>query len=69
KDPKLKEIGRYQQVQQIMAVESYTPALFSRVLGWNQLEIEALMAKVRNELKDRSIHLYALVYFVYGQKP
>lgn len=52
-----------------MAVESYTPALFSRVLGWNQLEIEVLMAKVQNELKDRSIHLYLLIYMVYGQKP
>ncbi|KAL2219325.1 S-adenosyl-L-methionine-dependent methyltransferase [Thermoascus aurantiacus ATCC 26904] len=67
KDPKLKEIGRYQQIQQIMAVESYTPALFSCVLGWNQMELEVLMAKVQNELKDRSIHVYALLYFVYGR--
>ena len=52
-----------------MGVESYTPALFSRVLGWNQLEIEVLMSKVKNELKDRSIHLYVLIYMVYGQKP
>jgi len=33
------------------------------------MEIEVLLAKVRNELKDHSIHLYALVYFVYGRKP
>ncbi|KAL1964156.1 hypothetical protein VTN77DRAFT_7244 [Rasamsonia byssochlamydoides] len=69
KDPKMKEIGRFQLVQQLQAVESYTPALFSRVLGWTKMEIEVLIAKVRNELKDHSLHLYVPVYFVYGRKP
>ncbi|KAL1970966.1 hypothetical protein VTN77DRAFT_2800 [Rasamsonia byssochlamydoides] len=69
KDPKLKELGRYQQVQAIQATESYAPALFSRVLGWNSLEIDVLVAKVRNELKDPSVHMYFRVYIVYGRKP
>ncbi|KAL1971102.1 hypothetical protein VTN77DRAFT_53 [Rasamsonia byssochlamydoides] len=69
KDPKLKEIGKFQQVQQIQAADSYTPALFSRVLGWTSEEIEVLLAKVRNELKDRSLHMYIPIYFVYGRKP
>lgn len=54
---------------QFQGIESYTPALFSRVLGWSNTELQALLAKARNELKDRSIHLYANIYFVYGQKP
>ncbi|KKA16637.1 UMTA methyltransferase family protein [Rasamsonia emersonii CBS 393.64] len=53
KDPKLKEIGRFQQVQQIQGAEVYTPALFSRVLGWSKEEIDVLLAKVRDEIKDR----------------
>ncbi|KAL1962671.1 hypothetical protein VTN77DRAFT_9305 [Rasamsonia byssochlamydoides] len=69
KDPKMKELGRFQQVQQIQAIESYTPALFSRILGWTSEEVEVLVAKVRNELKDRSLHLWIPFYFVYGRKP
>ncbi|KAL2005345.1 hypothetical protein VTN00DRAFT_2556 [Thermoascus crustaceus] len=69
KDPKLKEIGKYQQVQQIQAVDAYAFALFSRVLGWSQPEIQVMCAHVRNELKDPSIHLYGKVHFVYGRKP
>jgi hypothetical protein len=62
-------MGRYQQVQQIQAIDSYMPALFSRVLGWSKLEMEVLAAKTRNELKDRKIHMYVPFYLVCGQKP
>lgn len=69
KDPKLKEIGRYMQHEQLQAMPSYTHALLHRVLGWESEEIEVLLAHVAAELKDRSIHQYAKVYFVYGRKP
>ncbi|KAL1986895.1 hypothetical protein VTN96DRAFT_5312 [Rasamsonia emersonii] len=69
KDPKMKEIGRLQQAQQLQAIQSYSSALFSRVLGWSKPELEVLLAKVRNELMDRSLHMYVPVYFVYGRKP
>jgi hypothetical protein len=69
KDPKLKEIGRYMQHEQLQAMPSYTHALLHRVLGWEITEIEVLIAQVSAELKDRSIHQYAKVYFTYGRKP
>ncbi|KAL3595893.1 hypothetical protein FPOAC2_10263 [Fusarium poae] len=69
KDPKLKEMGRYQAIQQIQAVESYTPRVFSTVLGWTEEEIQVYVAKVRKDLKDPSIHLYLPVYFIWGRKP
>ncbi|KAM5383758.1 hypothetical protein ACJZ2D_001747 [Fusarium nematophilum] len=69
KDPKLKEMGRYQGIQQIQAVESYTPRIFSTVLGWKEEEVQAYVAKVRKDLRDPSIHLYAPIYFVWGKKP
>ncbi|RKK65352.1 hypothetical protein BFJ69_g16355 [Fusarium oxysporum] len=69
KDPKLKEIGRYQIIQQIQAVESYTPRIYGTVLGWKEEEVQVYVAKVRKELKDPSIHLYAPIYIVYGRKP
>ncbi|KAM5352931.1 hypothetical protein ACJ41O_005653 [Fusarium nematophilum] len=69
KDPKLKEMGRFQGIQQIQAVESYTPRLFSTVLGWTEEEIQVYIAKVRKDLQDPSIHLYLPIYFVWGRKP
>ncbi|KAE8148337.1 S-adenosyl-L-methionine-dependent methyltransferase [Aspergillus avenaceus] len=69
KDPKLKEIGKYQAVQELQVIDSYTPALFSRVLGWSPPEIQVLIAKVKSELRNSSIHLYLPVYFVWGRKP
>jgi hypothetical protein len=69
KDPRLKEIGKYQSVQELQAVDSYTPAIFSRVFGWSEAEIGVLVAKVKNDFKDPSIHLYLPVYFLWGRKP
>jgi hypothetical protein len=69
KNRKLKELGKYMQAEQLQAMPVYTYALLSRVLGWERAEIEVLLAHVANELKDRSIHQYAKVYFIYGKKP
>ena len=69
KDPKLKEIGRYQQANAIEGMEAMSLALFTRVLGWSNQEAHMFFASVRRELTDRSIHVYSKWYFVYGQKP
>lgn len=68
KDRKLKELGRYQQVNMIESMESYSMALFTRVLGWSSDKVQVFFAGVRQELTDRSLHIYAKWYFVYGQK-
>ncbi|CAI7633980.1 unnamed protein product [Penicillium palitans] len=69
KDPKLKELGRYHQLNMLEAMPIYTYALFSRVLGWTRAEIEGLLAGIRMELRDTSYHLYTKLRVVYGQKP
>lgn len=69
KDPKLKELGLYHQANMFEAIPPYLYALFTRVLGWEKSEIEALVAGIRSELSDLSLHLYTKVHFVYGQKP
>lgn len=51
------------------AMPPYTYALFTRMLRWDRVQIEALLAGVRQELKDLSNHLYTKVHMVYGQKP
>ncbi|KGO71824.1 hypothetical protein PITC_028270 [Penicillium italicum] len=68
KDPKLKELGEYHQLNMLEAMPVYTYALFSRVLGWTRSEIEGLLAGVRTELRDTSYHLYTKLRVVYGQK-
>lgn len=69
KDPTMKEMGKFMAIQQIQAVESYTPRLFSTILGWTEEEIQVYIAKVRKDLKDPSIHLYLSIHFVWGKKP
>ncbi|KKA22137.1 TAM domain methyltransferase [Rasamsonia emersonii CBS 393.64] len=69
KDKKLKEIGKYHQAQVIDAIGSYTPALFTRILGYTREEAEVLCVAVRNEIRDRTLHLYQEAHFVYGRKP
>ncbi|GAB1214390.1 hypothetical protein ATERTT37_003552 [Aspergillus terreus] len=69
KNPKLKELGKYHQVNMFEAVGPYTYALFSRVLGWQREEIEVLTAAMRNDLRDLSKHLYTKVHIIIAQKP
>ncbi|GIJ90910.1 hypothetical protein Asppvi_009875 [Aspergillus pseudoviridinutans] len=70
KDPKLKELGRYHQVNMFEAVGPYSFALFTRYLGWSRPEIEVLVAGMRKELRDfQTYHLYTKVHIIYGQRP
>lgn len=69
KDPKLKELGRFQQLQVYLGLSSYTIAPFTRTLGWSPEEVEVLLAGLRREFKDTRIHTYAKFHFVYGRKP
>ncbi|EFX03509.1 methyltransferase type 12 [Grosmannia clavigera kw1407] len=69
KDPALKEIGKFQFVQQQQAVDSYTPGILSKVLGWKEDEIQVLIAKAKKDLRNPNVHLYIPVYFIWGRKP
>lgn len=69
KDPRLKELGRYHQVNVLESLGPYTYALYTRILGWERTQIEVFLAAVRNEIKDLSHHLYTRVWIIYGRKP
>ncbi|KAK0711774.1 S-adenosyl-L-methionine-dependent methyltransferase [Lasiosphaeris hirsuta] len=69
KDPALKEIGRWFQIQFLeMALESYSLALFTREGGWTSEETQVLFAKVRKELRSNMFHIYTYTAFVTGKK-
>jgi hypothetical protein len=61
--------ARWCQQNLLDGLNAMSMALFTRVLGWSTERIEVLLAEVRNDLRDRSIHAYAEVYIVYGRKP
>lgn len=50
-------------------IASLSTAVFARVLGWSKERIEVFLAGVRNDLKNKKIHAYGVVYFAYGRKP
>ncbi|KAK2807265.1 hypothetical protein FQN50_005553 [Emmonsiellopsis sp. PD_5] len=68
KDRKLKELGRYHQLQLFQALGAYSLGPLTRAMGWSPAEIEVLLSGVRKDLKDTSLHCYTKVHFVYGQK-
>lgn len=69
RDKEMKTLGAYQLLNMLDAASSYGQAHFTRVLGWSANEYEVLSAKVRSQLKDRSLQLYSDLYTVYGRKP
>ncbi|KAJ5630483.1 uncharacterized protein N7484_010583 [Penicillium longicatenatum] len=69
KDPIQKQIGRYNLCSLLMAVESYSLALFTRVLGWSNIQTQVFLAGVRRDLNNPEVHTYCNLHVVYGRKP
>ncbi|EEP78003.1 hypothetical protein UREG_02852 [Uncinocarpus reesii 1704] len=69
KDPKMKQLGRYQLTQVLAALEPFMMALYTRVMDYTVQETEVLMAGLRAEFKNPNNHLYTKFHFVYGQRP
>ncbi|KAE8166311.1 S-adenosyl-L-methionine-dependent methyltransferase [Aspergillus tamarii] len=69
KDPRLKELGQWMQIQTMDAIEPLSLALFTRVLGWTEQESRILFSKVQKEFKETKKQLYVYTHFIYGRKP
>lgn len=69
RDPKLKELGKYQLEQMCDCVEPFTLALLTRILKWRNEECQVLMAGVTRDFRSRRNHLYVNFHFAYGRKP
>jgi len=65
----MKELGRFMEVMMIKSVDSYTPAMYTRVLGRSLAETQIVMEHVKQEVSDRKIHKYVNYHFICGQKP
>ncbi|EER37967.1 conserved hypothetical protein [Histoplasma capsulatum H143] len=69
KDPVLKQLGRYRQLECLQGCEGWALALLTRVLKWDVEEVQVLLANFRACVKDRNIHSYTPVSVVVGRKP
>ncbi|KAH0429719.1 methyltransferase domain-containing protein [Colletotrichum camelliae] len=56
KDPHYKELGMMNLAQILEGSETFMLRLLTGVLGWSTLEVQVLLAQVRNELKKGAFH-------------
>ncbi|KAI0013834.1 S-adenosyl-L-methionine-dependent methyltransferase [Xylariaceae sp. FL0662B] len=68
-DKKLAEVGQYVQLTMLNDVEGYTLFLWNNVMGEDAPGYQEHLAYMRRELKDRKIHGYMKVRYVWGRKP
>jgi hypothetical protein len=50
-------------------IPSYSLRLYTGILGWKKEDVDKRVAEVQSILKDRSVHIYTMVHFVFAQKP
>jgi len=58
KNKLLKEVSKFQLVAHVEGLEGISLGLMTRGLQWKAEEVKVLMAKIRPELRDRSVHSY-----------
>jgi hypothetical protein len=58
KDQKMKERGVWQRQIIEKGLEAYSMAVLTRLLKWDQAQIQILLSRVRKELKNTSYHWY-----------
>lgn len=69
KDPYMKEIGRWNQINILEGLEGFCLALLTRGLGWKKEEVDVFVAKVSSDLRNRRIHAYFPMPVVFGRRP
>ncbi|KAF4420511.1 hypothetical protein FACUT_11165 [Fusarium acutatum] len=69
KDPRLAEVGRFVKLTLENDIEGYTLLLWNNVLQWPKDEYQVFLMGIRKALRNRKIHGYFVVRYVYGRKP
>jgi SAM-dependent methyltransferase len=58
KDPKMKELGRWNMVNTLEGLHGFSIRLLTRELGMTIGEVEVLLMEVRKDVQNRKIHAY-----------
>ncbi len=69
KDSHLKELGRFERIQMQMSIESHSLALFTRVLSFSEEQARVFMEGVKQEMRQKDLHLITSYRFISGRKP
>ncbi|PWY90709.1 S-adenosyl-L-methionine-dependent methyltransferase [Aspergillus heteromorphus CBS 117.55] len=68
-DPKLHELGRWNQLRLHSGLEGYLLRLLTTVLQWSYEQTQVFLAHMRNSLRDYDTHAYLPGTVVYARKP
>lgn len=68
KGRRYKELGIYYRAQFHDAVEPFTLALFTRVLGYSSDQAKVTIERVKQDLLNPKVHLYGHYHFVWGKR-
>ncbi|KAH0545491.1 hypothetical protein FGG08_000492 [Glutinoglossum americanum] len=69
RDRKYKDLGLWTQANIEEGLQGFTVALFTRVHGWSNREVDVFLDGVRKDIRNKDIHSYWPSYVVYGRKP
>ncbi|KAF2431682.1 S-adenosyl-L-methionine-dependent methyltransferase [Tothia fuscella] len=69
KDPKLKELGKWNLANSLDGLEGYSMGVMTRAFGMSSEAVQLMMVDVRKDMINRKIHAYWPIFFVYGRKP
>ncbi|KAK0750830.1 S-adenosyl-L-methionine-dependent methyltransferase [Schizothecium vesticola] len=69
RDKRLKEIGYCNQLQLLSGLDGFGTYVLTNVLGWELAEAEALLARVKGALRNKSHHGYCVWGTAWVQKP
>lgn len=69
KDKRLKDAGSYAMLSCLDDLSGMSIAVFTRLLGWSNVETELFLAEVKKDWMRKGVHAYWPLFVVYGQKP
>jgi hypothetical protein len=62
REPRLHLLGKWWGQHLCEGLNGFSMRYFTQVLGWDAMEVEAYIAKVRQSIKDRDVHAYHRMY-------
>ncbi|RBR11203.1 uncharacterized protein FIESC28_09087 [Fusarium coffeatum] len=68
KDPELREVGNFVRATLENDLEGYTLLLWKTILQWPEDEYQVFLMEMRKFLRNRKVHPYMTVRYVYARK-
>ncbi|KAF9769922.1 hypothetical protein IL306_012589, partial [Fusarium sp. DS 682] len=69
KDEKMRKVGQFLRASIENDLEGYTMMVWHHIMNWPKDEYQVFLMNMRKAFKDRRIHGYMRVRYVYGRKP